>query len=530
MTPEKPCESQAAALLAAIVDSADDVIVSKDLEGTITSWNKAAERIFGYTAEEAVGRNIKLIIPTDLHSEEDEILARLRRGEKIDHFQTTRQAKDGRRVDISLTVSPIRDSAGNVTGASKVARDISLQKRMEREREEALARAEAAYRQVHEANRAKDEFLANLSHELRSPLTAIVSWATLLAGGGLSDEQAQRAYAAILRGAEMQTQLVNDLLDVSRIITGKIRLNLEALDLPYAVQSAVDAIQPTAEAKGVRLQVTIDSSAGTVIGDPDRLQQIFWNLLSNAIKFTSKNGRVQVLVERIDSHIEITVADSGIGIKLDLLPYIFDRFRQGESGPSRSYGGLGLGLAIVRYLVEQHGGTVKAHSAGDGRGSTFTVRLPVAPIKRSVQERDQAFARSDSLFDQPRPSLRQLRILLVDDEYGVREAVSTILSGAEAEVRLAESAAEALEILKQWRPDVLVSDIGMPGEDGYTLIRKLRARPLEEGGNIPAVALTAYARTEDRLRVLSSGYQMHVPKPVRPIELLTVIASIAHRL
>src|SRR5690242_9047524 len=225
MTPEKPCESQAAALLAAIVDSADDVIVSKDLEGTITSWNKAAERIFGYTAEEAVGRNIKLIIPTDLHSEEDEILARLRRGEKIDHFQTTRQAKDGRRVDISLTVSPIRDSSGNVTGASKVARDISLQKRMEREREEALARAEAAYRQVHEANRAKDEILANLSHELRSPLTAIVSWATLLAGGGLSDEQAQRAYAAILRGAEMQTQLVNDLLDVSRIITGKIRLN-----------------------------------------------------------------------------------------------------------------------------------------------------------------------------------------------------------------------------------------------------------------------------------------------------------------
>jgi CheY-like chemotaxis protein len=323
---------------------------------------------------------------------------------------------------------------------------------------------------------------------------------------------------------------VNDLLDVSRIITGKLRLNLEALDLPNAVQSAVDAIQPTAEAKGVRLQVTVDSSAGAVRGDPDRLQQIFWNLLSNAIKFTPKNGRVQVLVERIDSHIEITVADSGIGIQPEVLPHIFDRFRQGESGPSRSYGGLGLGLAIVRYLVEQHGGTVTAHSRGEGQGSTFTVRLPVAPIKRSVEAKDQAFARSDSLFDQPGPSLKQLRVLLVDDEYEVREAVSTILSGAEAEVRVAESAAEALEILKEWRPDILVSDIGMPGEDGYTLMRKLRARSLEEGGSIPAVALTAYARTEDRLRALSSGYQMHVPKPVRPIELLTVIASIAHRL
>ena len=227
MTPEIPHESQAAALLAAIVDSADDAIVSKTLEGTITSWNKAAERIFGYTAEEAVGRNIKLIIPTNLHSEEDEILARLRRGEKIDHFQTIRQAKDGHRIDISLTVSPIRDAAGHIIGASKVARDISLQRRIEGEREEALARAEAAYRQVQEADRAKDEFLATLSHELRSPLTAIVSWATLLVSGKLRDEQAQRAYAAILRGAEMQTQLVNDLLDVSRIITGKLRLNLE---------------------------------------------------------------------------------------------------------------------------------------------------------------------------------------------------------------------------------------------------------------------------------------------------------------
>ena len=260
----------------------------------------------------------------------------------------------------------------------------------------------------------------------------------------------------------------------------------------------------------------MDSSAGALTGDPDRLQQIFWNLLSNAIKFTPKNGRVQVLVERIDSHIEITVADSGIGIKPEVLPHIFDRFRQGDSGPSRSYGGLGLGLAIVRYLVEQHGGTVTAHSGGEGQGSTFAVRLPVAPVKRSVEAKDQAFARSDSLFDQPGPSLKQLRVLLVDDEYEVRDAVSIILSGAEAEVRAAGSAAEALEILKDWRPDVLVSDIGMPGEDGYTLIRKLRARSLEEGGNIPAVALTAYARTEDRLRVLSSGLSNARPETGAP--------------
>jgi len=273
----------------------------------------------------------------------------------------------------------------------------------------------------------------------------------------------------------------------------------------------------------------MDSSTGTVLGDSNRLQQIFWNLLSNAIKFTPKGGRVQVLMEKVDSHLEVSIVDTGIGISPEVLPHIFERFRQGDSRPPRSYLGLGLGLTIVRYLVELHGGNVTAVSQGEGKGSVFTVRLPVAPIKHSAQDRVHV-ASSESLLHQSMPSLKRLRVLFVDDEPDIRASISEILHHAEAEFRLAGSAAEALEILKDWRPDVLVSDIGMPGEDGYALLQKLRTRLPEEGGQIPAVALTAYARTEDRLQVLSSGFQMHVPKPVQPIELVTVIASIARRL
>jgi PAS domain S-box-containing protein len=525
---EKFQERDPAALLAAIVDSADDVIVSKTLDGIITSWNRAAERTFGYSAEEAIGRSVKLIIPTELHSEEDEILARLRQGEQIDHYQTVRQTKDGRRLDISLTVSPVRDTNGNIIGASKVARDITFQKELEREREEAVARMEAAYRRAQEADRAKDEFLATVSHELRSPLTGIVGWAALLATGKLGEEKKQRAYTAILRNSEIQTQLVNDLLDISRIITGKLRIDFGRIDLPAAVQLAIDAVQPTAEAKGVRLQVAMDTGGGIMMGDADRLQQIFWNLLSNAIKFTPKDGRVQVLVERIDSHLEVTIADTGLGIPSHVLPHIFERFRQGDSGPSRSHGGLGLGLAIARYLVEQHGGNISAHSRGEGQGSTFIVRFPIAPVKRPAPEARRTDL-SESLLYHDQPSLKHLQVLLVDDEPDARGAIEEILTQAQAEVRVAGSAAEALEILNTWQPDVLVSDVGMPGEDGYSLLRQLRARSGEQGGHIPAVALTAYARTEERLRVLASGFQMHVPKPVQPIELLTVIASIARR-
>jgi PAS domain S-box-containing protein len=525
-----PYRRNPAALLAAIVDSADDAILSKTLDGIITSWNRAAERIFGYTADETVGNSIKIIVPTELHPEEDEILHRLGRGEKIEHFRTVRQAKDGRRIAVSLTISPVKDEIGNLIGASNVARDVTIQESIERSREDALMKAEAAYRKALEADRVKDEFLATLSHELRSPLNVIVSWVALLRTGKLDEKKTQHAYDTISRSAELQTQLVSDLLDVSRIITGKLRLNLETVDLPAVIQLAVDAIRPTAEAKGVHLHVALDTGARAVMGDIDRLQQIFWNLLSNAIKFTPKNGRVQVLLEKIDSLMEVTVKDTGIGIPPHVLPYVFERFRQGDASPSRSHQGLGIGLAIVRHLVEQHGGSVSAASPGEGRGSTFTVRLPITPIKRAEksQYRGQIVS-PESQLAQNGPKLKQLRVLVVDDEADACAAISEILSQAEAEVRSAGGAAEALEILSGWRPDILVSDIGMPDKDGYALLRELRARPPEQGGNTPAIALTAYARTEDRLRVLSSGFQMHVPKPVQPIELLTVVASISRR-
>jgi PAS domain S-box-containing protein len=519
-----------AALLAAIVDSADDVIISKTLDGTVTSWNRAAERTFGYNADEAIGGNIKLIVPTERHSEEDEILSRVGRGERVEHFRTIRRAKDGHRVDVSITVSPVRNRAGEIIGASNVARDISIQKKIESEREEALARAELAYRHAQEADRAKDEFLATLSHELRSPLNAIVNWASLLISGNLNGEKVRHAYAVILRNAQMQTQLVSDLLDVSRIISGKLCVDLEPVDVVIALQLAIDAVRPTAEAKGVQLQAVSNASVGMVMGDIDRLQQIFWNLITNGVKFTPKNGHVRVLAEKIDSDIVVTITDTGIGIAQDILPHIFERFRQGNSGSARPHGGLGLGLAIVRYLVEQHGGSVAACSAGEEQGSTFTLRFPIAAAKR--------FGRDDHRGEHDLPEslpprllsrLKHLRMLFVDDERDTRDLIAEIFSHSEAEVRLAASAAEALEILGTWLPDVLVADIGMPGEDGYAFLQKLRARSREQGGQVPAVALTAYARRDDRLRVLASGFQMYLPKPVQPIELLTVVANFAHR-
>ena len=386
--------------------------------------------------------------------------------------------------------------------------------------------------QAETANRMKDEFLATVSHELRTPLNAILGWSQMLKNDGLDDAVREKALATIERNSKAQIQLVDDLLDVSRIITGKLRLDIRAVDLASVALAAVDAVRPAAEAKEIRLQTLLDPQAGPISGDPERLQQVVWNLLSNAVKFTPRGGRVQIRLERIDSHVEIVVSDTGIGIDEEFLPHVFDRFRQMDGSKTRRHGGLGLGLAIVRQLVELHGGTVSSENNGEGQGAIFTVKLPLLPLrKESAGEmpRENHAARGDALPDYF-AKLTGLRILIVDDEADSRDLLSIVFIESGAHVVTSSSAPEAFEIAQVQRFDVIISDIGMPEEDGFALIGKIRGLPNNQNGNVPAIALTAYARTEDRIQALSSGFQMHISKPVEPSELLAAVANLAGRM
>lgn len=389
-----------------------------------------------------------------------------------------------------------------------------------------------ARQQAETANRLKDEFLATLSHELRTPLNAILGWSQILKLRNLNEAETQKALETIERSARAQNQLIEDILDVSRIITGKLRLDVRAVDLPSVIEAAMDAARPAAEAKAIRLQSLLDPQAGPISGDPDRLQQVVWNLLSNAIKFTDKGGRVQVRLERVNSHIEITVSDTGKGIESEFLPHVFDRFRQSDGSMTRRHGGLGLGLAIVRQLIELHGGMVSVESAGEGKGSTFIVNLPLMPVRRepsSVTPRVHPSASENDLPDCS-AELNGLHILLVDDEADSRELLKVVLSTCGAFVKTASSAAEAFELVTNEKFDVIVSDIGMPEEDGFTLMSKIRALPQNQGGSVPAIALTAYARAEDRVQALRAGFQMHIAKPVEPTELIAVVANLSGRI
>jgi PAS domain S-box-containing protein len=827
--------------LTALIESADDAIISKTLEGIITSWNAGAERVFGYTADEVIGKSITILIPPDHEDEEPAILARLRAGERIEHYETVRVRKDGRLIDISLTVSPIKGPNGTIIGASKIARDVTEQRQarraldeasarlklaleaarlgdwsweaktdlvtmsetaadlfsippgphmtwtgmrdllheedrehtklaveralaqhtdydieyrvknngrgevwisskgrgvydeagrvvgmlgfiqdistrksneeMLREQAEALrtlneigktisaelnlhntvqavtdaateltgarfgsffynvlneegasymlytlagvpreafahfpmpratdlfgptfrgeavvriddvkkdprygksspyygmpeghlpvtsylavpvvsrsgevlgglffghpepgmfterdeiivsglasqaavamdnarlyeaakkARAEAEhaaaenerlFRQAEESSRLKEEFLATISHELRTPLSAILGWTRMLRLGQLSPENSSKALDTIERNARAQAQLVDDLLDVSRIITGKLRMDVRPADPNSFIDAAVEAVRPAADAKGVRVQKVVDTNPISIPGDPVRLQQVVWNLLSNAIKFTPRGGRVQIRSERVNSHLEIIVSDTGQGIAPDFLPHVFDRFRQADQKASRQHGGMGLGLAIVRHLVEMHGGTVRANSDGEGKGATFTVMLPITPVYQvdSSGARVHAGARELMPPDAPPDRLDGLRILAVDDEADTRELLKQGLEYCGAEVKVVGSAAEAIEALMSSVPDILISDIGMPGTDGYELIKQVRGLPPDRGAKVAAIALTAYTRIEDRLQALRAGYDMHVPKPVELAELCAVAASVARR-
>lgn len=386
--------------------------------------------------------------------------------------------------------------------------------------------AEAAREAAEAANSAKDQFLSTLSHELRTPLNAVYGWATMLERGQLGAEQAQRALQIILRNVNAQVRLIDDLLDLSRVASGKLRLAVQPVDLQRVIEDALDGIRPAAAAKNIRLQPVLASPGGPVSGDPDRLQQVVWNLLSNAVKFTPKGGRVQIQLQRVSSHVELLVSDTGQGIQPDLLPYVFDRLRQGDSSSTRSHGGLGLGLALVRHFVELHGGIVFAESPGEGRGATFVVKLPLMtarPAELAAERTPPTFQRASG------QSLAGLRILVVDDDPTAVDLNREILSQAGAEVRGCRSGTDALQILQQWRPAVLVSDIEMPGLDGYTLLRQIRALAPDQGGKTPAVALSAYDRPEDRVRSLRAGFNFHVSKPVEPDELTAIVASLAGR-
>ncbi|HEU5460385.1 MAG TPA: PAS domain S-box protein [Pyrinomonadaceae bacterium] len=637
--------------LSAIIESAEDAIISKTLDGIITSWNKAAERIFGYTADEVIGKPVTMLIPEGHLDEEPAILARLRAGDRIEHYETVRIGKGGKLIDISLTVSPIRGPKGEIVGASKIARDITGQRQARRDLDNATERLRLAleasrlgdwswdaktdvvtlseiaahifgippdthmtwtemrnlfheddreparvavekalaehidydveyrvrkengaevwvlakgrgiynddgevvgmlgfvqdittrktaevenerlYRQAEESGRLKEEFLATISHELRTPLSAILGWARMLRLGQLSEGDTAKALDTIERNARAQAQLIDDLLDVSRIMTGKLRMDVRPSDPNGFIDAAVESVRPAADAKGVRVQKVIDTGAVSIPGDPVRLQQVVWNLLSNAIKFTPRGGRVQIRSERINSHLEIVVSDTGQGIAPDFLPHVFDRFRQADQKTSRQHGGMGLGLAIVRHLVELHGGTVKATSEGEGKGATFTVSLPITPIYQIDSSGGRVHPAARDLLppDEGTDRLDGLNILVVDDEADTRDLLKQGLEYCGAKVRVAGSANEAVDAMVASVPDILISDVGMPGIDGYDLIRQVRGLPVERGGKVAAIALTAYTRTEDRLHALRAGYDMHVPKPVELAELVAVAVSVARR-
>jgi PAS domain S-box-containing protein len=512
----------------AIFSSSDDAIISKDLNGIVRSWNPAATRIFGYTPDEMVGQSITRLFPEDRLDEEPKILEQLRRGQRVDHFETIRRRKDGRLIDVSVTISPVKDAEGNVIGVSKVARDVTSIKRALAEREHVLQREQAARAEAERASRMKDEFLSTLSHELRTPLNAILGWANVLRAAAPveASEELREGLETIERNARAQAQLIEELLDMSRNVNGKLRLDLRTIELAGVITAAVDSMRPAADAKRIRLTPLIDPKAGPIHADPNRLQQVLWNLLSNAVKFTPAGGRVQVLLQRVNSHLEITVADTGQGIPREFLPRLFDRFSQAETSTTRRHGGLGLGLAIVKSIVEMHGGTITASSPGEGQGATFVIMLPlaIAPSDRADAAHPQAEPPTGAVpADLPR--MDGYRVLVVDDEPDARSLIERLLRRCGADVTAAADADEGLDLVRRRGFDLILSDIGMPGQDGYQFLQRVRALPRDEGGNTPAVAITAFARSEDRRRALMAGFQMHLPKPVEPAELIAVVAS-----
>ncbi len=513
----------------------DGILILNATTLKITDANPFMTELLAYSHDDFLGKELWEIGMFSDKEASQAVFRELQLTGYIRYEDLPLQTRDGLRREVEF-VSNVNDEDGHHVIQCNI-RDITERRRREEERElllkDALAlRAEAdtSRAEADIANSIKDEFLAVLSHELRTPLTSILGWSNLLATGNLDEQAANRAVETIVRSARAQKQLIDDLLDMSRIVTGKLRLNVRPVELAPIIEAVVDSVRPSADSREIRLKTALESLMSPVSGDPDRIQQIIWNLLSNAIKFTPKGGQIDVRLERVHSHIEITISDTGQGIAPEFLEHIFERFRQSDSSSTRRHGGLGLGLSIVRQLVELHGGTVTAQSPGEGFGTIIRVLLPLLSIHQELSDIDMTHTLIGSktlTFWQP--SLNDLRVLIVEDEPDARELVAAVLTARGAEVVSVGSAGEALEEMERQQFDVLVSDIGMPSMDGYALIERVRQLPAERGGRIPAAALTAYAGVEDRMRVLSSGYQMHIPKPVEPAELTTVVANLARR-
>ncbi|HYC47987.1 MAG TPA: PAS domain S-box protein [Burkholderiales bacterium] len=513
----------------------DYAIFMLDPNGYIMTWNAGAQRIKGYSAEEIIGQHFSKFYPQDAvesgwPQHELQIATETGRYEE----EGWRIRKDGSRFWANVAITALRDETGRLRGFAKLTRDLTERRRAEAleahgaQREEMLEAERSARIEAQRTARMKDEFLATLSHELRTPLNAILGW-TQLMRSQKGQVDVAHGLEVIERNARAQVQLVDDLLDLSRILAGQVRLDLQRITLLDVIAGAVESAEPAAHAKGVRLEKVLDPRGSMVSGDPARLQQVVWNLLSNAIKFTPKGGRVQVLLERVNSHVEISVSDTGVGIPLSFLPHVFERFSQRDGTASRRYSGLGLGLAISKQLVELHGGTIHAKSGGEGQGATFVVRLPVLVLKEDDAGARRVHPTAPTDAEQlTLPSLKSVRVLVVDDEADARELLARILENQGAAVAAVGTAEEALREFDLRQPDVIVSDIGMPETDGYQLMRAIRASE-RKGSRVPALALTAFARAEDRKRAMLAGYQSHLAKPFDTAELVLLVAGLANR-
>lgn len=520
---------------ALIENISDYAVFMTDPEGRISTWNQGAESVLGYGSAEVLGSAVTRFLPADA----DLVAAtrELQRACTADRSETAgwRVGKDDKALYAEIVVVPVHDELGELLGLAHFMRDVTTRHRVEMERELLLDSERAARGQAERASRTKDEFLATLSHELRTPLNSILGWTQVARKSRGLTEDIGNALSVIDRNARAQAQIIEDLLDMSSIISGKVRLDVQRLDLAAIINATAETVRPAAQAKGIRLQVVLDPMAGPVRGDPNRLQQVLWNLLTNAVKFTPRDGRVAVTLARVNSHLEVEVADNGEGIDSAFLPHVFDRFRQADASASRRHGGLGLGLSIVKQLVELHGGTISAKSPGAGMGSTFRVNLPVMATNLDSQEEEakrQHPSRSNgvpSIEETEKLSLKGVHILVVDDEPDARALIHRLLVDCDARVSTAASAEEGIAAILQDTPDVLISDVGMPGEDGYSMIRRIRKLD-QPFASVPAIALTAYARVEDRVKAIQTGYQLHLSKPVEPVELIAMVGSLVARM
>lgn len=524
------------ARLQSIIEFSEDVIITKDLHGVVQSWNPAAERVFGYTKEEAIGKPIQsLIIPAELRTEEAMILSKISKGERVEHLETERVTKDGRRLYISLTSSAMKDHTGRIVGATKIARDVTEKKRSQAE----LAESEARYRaladdrrrllemesrarhQVEDANRLKDQFLATLSHELRTPLNAILGWAQLTERRSNDVAKVQEGLQIIIANARNQAQIIEDLLDMNRIMSGTLRLEKQRVTLRSIVDDSIKTVHPAAVTKQLRIEVEYTDPDQQIFADPNRMKQVVWNILTNAVKFTPQNGTISITIQSSPKGLELRISDTGEGIAKDFIPHIFDRFSQADPSSTRKYGGLGLGLSIVKYLVELHDGTITVESEGRGKGAQFTVILPV------IETANRSINKTHSVDSNIKlDAFNGLKILVLDDEPDARNLMRTLLEEYGAHVMTAQNVQEALAMLDAQSVNLIISDIGMPSQDGYEFIKQVRKHPRKENRTIPAIALTAYARSEDRIRALQAGFQSHIPKPIESSELFAVISSV----